>query len=326
MSLQPLNVCVTGAAGQIGYALVFRIASGQMFGPDQPVVLRLLEVEAALEAAKGVQMELKDCAFPLLADVQCYAQPQEAFDNIDWAILVGAARREKGMERQDLLHKNAHIFSEQGAMLNQYANPNARVFVVGNPCNTNCWIAMKNAPNLNPKHFYAMTMLDENRARACLADKCQVPVAKVHNAIVFGNHSSTMFPDYTHTTVAGKPAVECIQDHGWFQDVFIPTVQQRGAAIIQQKGASSAASAASAVVDSINKIHCGSLTDFSLGVVSDGNAYDIPEGLICSVPVTSHNGDVQVNKMVMLSKEAKSLFKKSIDELVMEQDMLSGIV
>ncbi|MGC6404551.1 MAG: malate dehydrogenase [Candidatus Comchoanobacterales bacterium] len=322
MSQVPLKVCVTGAAGQIGYALVFRIASGQMFGPDQPIILNLLEVAPALSSAEGVKMELLDCAFPLLHDVQCYDQANAAFQDIDWAILIGAARREKGMERQDLLHKNASIFADQGAALDANAKASARVFVVGNPCNTNCWITMKNAPSLNPKNFFAMTMLDENRARSCVAAKLNTPVKNVQNMIVYGNHSSTMFPDFEHATVNGQPLISFFDNQEWLVQEFLPTVQQRGAAVIQQRGASSAASAASAVVDSINKIYCGSSEPFSLGVVSDGSAYGLPEGLVCSLPVTSKDGDITVLSSVRHSEASKVLFQHSVDELILEQNML----
>jgi malate dehydrogenase len=288
MQKPPVKVAVTGAAGQIGYALLFRIASGQLLGPDQPVSLRLLEVEAVLGALEGVVMELDDCAFPLLHDVAISSDPKVAFDGISWAMLVGAAPRKQGMERRDLLTANAGIFQVQGQALNSVAGRDVRVLVVGNPCNTNCLIARSNAPDVPAERFFAMTRLDENRARAMLAGRAGVAVSSVTNVGIWGNHSATQFPDFGNALIDGQPVPSVISDAEWLRGDFIKAVQQRGAAVIAARGASSAASAANAAIDSVNAIWRptaeGDWT--SLAVVSGGE-YGIPEGLQFGFPVRS---------------------------------------
>lgn len=295
MQKQPVRVAVTGAAGQIGYALLFRIASGHLLGPDQPVSLRLLEVEAVLPSLQGVVMELDDCAFPLLSDVEVASDPKVAFDGISWALLVGAAPRKQGMERRDLMTANAPIFQAQGQALNEVAGSDVRVLVVGNPCNTNCLIARSNARDIPAERFFAMTRLDQNRGRAMLAAKAGVPVTEVRNLAIWGNHSSTQFPDFAHATVGGRPAIEAIDDRDWLQGDFIKSVQQRGAAVIAARGASSAASAANAAIDSVNSIWRATAEgdNAALAVVSRGE-YGIPEGLQFGFPVRSDGASWQV--------------------------------
>ena len=295
MQKQPVRVAVTGAAGQIGYALLFRIASGHLLGPDQPVSLRLLEVEAVLPSLQGVVMELDDCAFPLLSDVEVASDPKVAFDGISWALLVGAAPRKQGMERRDLMTANAPIFQAQGQALNEVAGSDVRVLVVGNPCNTNCLIARSNARDIPAERFFAMTRLDQNRGRAMLAAKAGVPVTEVRNLAIWGNHSSTQFPDFAHATVGGRPAIEAIGDRDWLQGDFIKSVQQRGAAVIAARGASSAASAANAAIDSVNSIWRATAEgdNAALAVVSRGE-YGIPEGLQFGFPVRSDGASWQV--------------------------------
>jgi malate dehydrogenase len=291
---KPVRVSITGAAGQIGYQLSFRIASGQMLGADQPVILQLLEIPPALGALEGVAMELADCAFPTLAGVVATDNPDVAFGDTDFALLVGAKPRGPGMERKDLLLENAKIFSVQGAALNAHASRDAKILVVGNPANTNALIARANAPDLNPRNFTAMTRLDHNRALTQLADKTGKHVSDIRQLTIWGNHSATQYPDIHHATVAGDPATGLV-DQGWLGDDFIPTVQQRGAAIIKARGASSAASAASAAIDHMHDWALGSAEGdwVSMGVPADGS-YGIAEGVIYSYPVICKGGDYEI--------------------------------
>jgi malate dehydrogenase len=285
----PIHVTVTGAAGQIGYALLFRIASGALFGPDQPVVLRLLEIEPGMKALEGVVMELDDCAFPLLDDIEATTDLNTAFDGTSWALLVGSVPRKAGMERGDLLTVNGGIFGPQGQAIAANAATDVRVLVVGNPCNTNCLIARSNAPEVPADRWFAMTRLDENRAKSQLAQKAGVPVASVTNLAIWGNHSATQFPDVGNARIDGKPAAEVIGDEAWLQGDFLTTVQKRGAAIIEARGLSSAASAANAAIDSVAAVHHGTPGDdwTSLAVVSNGE-YDVPQGLQFGFPVRAN--------------------------------------
>ena len=287
----PVTVTVTGAAGQIGYSLLFRIAAGEMFGDDQPIVLRLLEIEPGMKALEGVVMEIDDCAFPLVSDVITTTDLDTAFDGTSWALLVGSIPRKAGMERGDLLTVNGGIFGPQGRAIAANAADDVRILVVGNPCNTNCLIARSNAPEVPSERWFAMTRLDENRAKAQLAAKAGTPVATVSNLAIWGNHSATQFPDYAHALIGGKPAPEVIDDQAWLQGEFLTTVQKRGAAIIDARGLSSAASAANAAIDSVVSIRTATPGDdvTSLAVPSRGE-YGIPEGLQFGFPVRT-NGD-----------------------------------
>ncbi|MGH9103375.1 MAG: malate dehydrogenase [Acidimicrobiales bacterium] len=290
----PLHVTVTGAAGQIGYALLFRIASGQLLGEDQPVVLRLLEIDSALGALEGVVMELDDCAFPLLADVVTTSEPASAFDGTSWALLVGSVPRKAGMERKDLLSINGGIFGPQGDAIAAHAASEVRVVVVGNPCNTNCAIARSHASDVPDDRWFAMTRLDQNRAQRQLAARAGVAVTEVTNMAIWGNHSSTQFPDFYHARIAGRPAADLL-DRQWLEDDFITTVQKRGAAIIEARGASSAASAANAVVDSVGSIRLPTPPGdwASLALPSRGD-YGVPEGLVFGFPTRSDGKQVEV--------------------------------
>ncbi len=288
----PLHIAVTGAAGQIGYSLLFRIASGAMFGPDQPVVLHLIEIAPALPALEGVKMELEDCAFPLLQGVIPTADLDEGFRGVNWALLVGSVPRKDKMERKDLLGINGKIFTGQGQAIARNAAPDVRVLVVGNPCNTNCLIAMNNAKDVPSERWFAMTRLDENRAKAQLAQRAGVPVAEVSNLAIWGNHSSTQYPDFYNAKIGGKSATEVITDHAWLEGPFISTVQQRGTAIIKARGLSSAASAANAVVDTVHSLvfptPAGDWN--SVAVCSPGGQYDVEAGLITSFPIRTEDG------------------------------------
>jgi len=282
----PMHVTVTGAAGQIGYSLLFRIASGQLLGPDQPVVLRLLEIEPAMKALEGVVMELDDCAFPLLSDVVATAELKQAFDGTNWALLVGSIPRKAGMERGDLLEVNGGIFKPQGAAIAAHAASDVRVLVVGNPCNTNCLIARSSAPGVPSDRWFAMTRLDENRAKTQLAKKADVPVATVSNLAIWGNHSATQFPDFAHALVGRRPVPEVISDVDWLRGDFITTVQKRGAAVIEARGLSSAASAANAVIDTVNSLRTPTPDgDWSSVAVTSSGQYGAPEGLQFGFPV-----------------------------------------
>src|SRR4051812_25782786 len=278
---QPIRIAITGAGGQIGYALIFRIASGGLFGPDRPVSLRLLEITPALPALKGTLMELEDCAFPLLADVKATDKPEEAFEGADWVILVGGLPRKEGMSRADLIRANGPIFTGQGRAINDAAGPDVRILTVANPCNTNGLIARSHAPNVPADRWFAMTRLDQNRTASQLAKKAGVPVSQVTKMTIWGNHSDTQYPDYKNARIGGKPATEVITDSVWFTEAYLPTVTKRGAAVIAARGASSAASAANAAIDSVRSASSPTKADdwFSAGIVSDGS-YGVPSGLI----------------------------------------------
>ncbi|HET6436255.1 MAG TPA: malate dehydrogenase [Xanthomonadaceae bacterium] len=318
---QPVRVAVTGAAGQIGYALLFRIASGEMLGKDQPVVLQLLELplEKAQAALKGVMMELEDCAFPLLAGMVGTDDPRVAFKDADVALLVGARPRGPGMERKDLLLENAKIFTEQGRALNDVASRDVKVLVVGNPANTNAYIAMKSAPDLPAKNFTAMLRLDHNRALSQLASKAGVAVGDIEKMVVWGNHSPTMYPDYRFATANGKPLKDAINDPKWNADTFIPTVGKRGAAIIEARGLSSAASAANAAIDHVRDWVLGSNGKWvTMGVPSDGS-YGIPEGVIYGVPVTTANGEYTRVEGLPVDDFSRERMDKTLAELEEER-------
>ena len=329
MSKTPISVAVTGAAGQISYSLLFRIASGAMFGPDTPVALRLIEVEPAMRALEGVAMELDDCAFPLLSGMELTADLDTGFNGANWAILVGAMPRKAGMERRDLLGVNGGIFGPQGRAIAKVAASDVRVFVVGNPCNTNAMIAREAAKDVPADRFFAMTRLDQNRAVSQLAHKAGVEVSEVKNVAIWGNHSATQFPDFANATIGGKPATEVITDHEWLKGDFITTVQKRGAAIIEARGASSAASAANAVVDSVRSIITPTPADTcaSLSVISRGE-YGIPEGLQFGFPVASDGESWKVIEGFKLDDFARSKIAITTDELVAERsdvaDLLKG--
>jgi malate dehydrogenase len=326
-SNSPIRVAVTGAAGQIGYSLLFRIASGAMFGPNQPVILHLIEIEPALPALNGVVMELDDCAFPLLKGVVPTANLDEGFRGVNWALLVGSVPRKAGMERKDLLGINGRIFIGQGQAIQKNAASDVRIHVVGNPCNTNCLIAMSNAPEVPRDRWFAMTRLDENRAKSQLAMKAGVEVTAVTNVAVWGNHSATQYPDYTHAKVSGKPVGESIKDEAWLKGDFISSVQQRGAAIIKARGASSAASAASAVVDSVGSIvNPTAAGDWhSVCVHSDGS-YDIEKGLICSFPVASDGQKLQIVQGLNVDAFSRGKIDASVAELKEEKSLVSDLL
>jgi malate dehydrogenase len=312
---------VTGAAGQIGYSLLFRIASGELLGPDQPVILQLLEITPALGALHGVVMELEDTASPLLAGIETSDNPNEAFGDANIALLVGARPRSKGMERKDLLEANGAIFSVQGKALSDNAAPDIRVLVVGNPANTNALIAMHNAPSISPERFTAMTRLDQNRAKAYLATKAGHPVADVTHMTIWGNHSATQYPDVFRARIAGRPAAEVIGDDTWVEKDFIPAVQQRGAVIIEARGASSAASAACAAINHVHDWMMGSAPDdwVSMAIRSDG-AYGVPDGLMSSFPVTTAAGSYAVVKGLELDDFSRARIDVSVAELTEERD------
>ncbi len=323
MSANRVKVVITGAAGQIGYALLFRIASGQMFGAQTVVDLNLLELESGLTALEGVVMELQDGAFPLLGDICITSDLDTAMTGVNWAILVGAVPRKAGMERSDLLEINGTIFGPQGQALNNHAADDVRVLVVGNPCNTNCLIAMNNAPDIANERFYAMTMLDENRAKAQLALKAGVAVGEVTNLAVWGNHSSTQYPDFYHARIGGREAVEMINDDVWFKTTFMETVQQRGAAIIKARGSSSAASAANAVVDTVHAITNDTAEGdyFSLCQCSQGQ-YDIEPGLIFSFPTRVVAGQLEVVTGIEHNDDGKQRLQVTEEELKKERDVV----
>ena len=322
----PVRVTVTGAAGQISYSLLFRIASGAMLGEDQPVILQMLEITPALEALKGVAMELDDCAFPLLAGMVCTDDPNVAFKDTDYALLVGARPRGPGMERKDLLSANAAIFSVQGKAINDHASRDIKVLVVGNPANTNALITQRNAPDLNPRQFTAMMRLDHNRALTQLAQKTGKTIADVKNLVVWGNHSATQYPDVHNATVAGKSAMGLI-DQAWYENDFIPIVQQRGAAIIKARGASSAASAANAAIDHMRTWALGSAEGdwVSMGVYSDGS-YGIEKGLIYSFPCVCKNGDWEIVQGVEVNDFSKARMQATEQELREERDAVAELL
>ena len=320
----PTKITVTGAAGQIGYALLFRIASGQLLGPDRPVELRLLEITPALGAAEGTAMELLDCAFPLLSGIEISDQPDEAFDRANIGFLVGARPRTKGMERGDLLEANGGIFAPQGKAINDNAADDIRVLVVGNPANTNALIAMSNAPDVPAERFTAMMRLDHNRAIAQLASKTGMPVSEIKRMIIWGNHSATQYPDISHATIGGKPAADVIDDHVWFEDQFIRRVQQRGAEVIEARGSSSAASAANAAIDHMHDWVLGSAEgDYvSMGIPSDGS-YGVDEGIISSFPVTCSGGDYKIVEGLEISDFSRRRIDASVKELADEREAVT---
>ena len=322
LSKSPMRVAVTGAAGQIGYSLLFRIANGDLLGKDQPVILQLLEIpdEKAQKALKGVMMELDDCAFPLLAGMTAHSDPMTAFKDIDIGLLVGARPRGPGMERKDLLSANAQIFTAQGRALNAVANRTVKVLVVGNPANTNAYIAMKSAPDLPKKNFTAMLRLDHNRALSQLAAKSGKPVGEIEKLVVWGNHSPTMYPDYRFATIGGQSVKAMINDDAWNKDVFLPTVGKRGAAIIDARGLSSAASAANAAIDHVRDWVLGSNGKWvTMGIASDGS-YDIPEEIIYGYPVICTNGEYQMVKGLEIDAFSRERMTHTLNELLEERD------
>lgn len=326
MANKRVRVAVTGAAGQIGYALLFRIASGQMFGPNVDVELNLLELEPALPALEGVAMELDDCAFPLLKRIVCTADLNTAMDGVNWAVLVGSVPRKQGMERSDLLKINGGIFTKQGMAINDNASDDVRVFVVGNPCNTNCLIAMHQAKDIPNDRFFAMTTLDELRARTQLAQKAGVDITAVSQMTIWGNHSATQYPDFYNAKINGISAAQVINDEAWLKDTFISTVQQRGAAIIKARGLSSAASAANAAITGVHHL----VTDtpagesFSMCRHSDGE-YGVDKGLIFSFPCRRENGELKVVEGLPLNDFGQEMFNKTLNELRQERDAVKEL-
>ena len=322
----PVRVAVTGAAGQIAYSLIFRVAHGDMLGPDQPVILQLLEIPPAMDALKGVVMELNDCAFPLVEGIIPSDDPNVAFKDADYAYLVGARPRGPGMERADLLTANAKIFSVQGKALNDHASRNVRVLVVGNPANTNALITMKNAPDLNPRNITAMMRLDHNRSLSQIAEKTGSHSTRVEKMVVWGNHSATQYPDISYATVDGAPVVSKV-DNDWYVNTFIPTVQQRGAAIIKARGASSAASAASAAIDHMRSWALGSGGKWvSMGVHSAGNKYGIDEDIMYSFPIVCEGGGWNVVEGLEISEFSRKMMSATEAELVGERDAISDLL
>ena len=322
----PVKVAVTGAAGQIGYSLLFRIASGALFGPETPVQLRLLDIPAAMQGLEGVAMELDDCAFPLLESVEIGDNPQQIFDGANLALLVGARPRGKGMERKDLLEANGAIFTEQGKALNEVAADDVRVGVTGNPANTNALIAMKNAPNIPAERFSALTRLDHNRALSQLARKTGSTVGDIRKMTIWGNHSATQYPDIFHAEINGRNAAGVVDDQNWIENDFIPTVAQRGSAIIEARGASSAASAASATIDAARDWLHGTPDDdwASMAVASDGS-YGIPEGLMYSFPVTTTNGNWEIVQRLNINDFSRSKMDATAAELAEERSAVTEL-
>jgi len=322
----PVHVTITGAAGQIGYALVHRVASGQLLGPDQPIVLRLLEIEPAMAALEGTVMELEDGAHPLVEDIAATSDLKHAFDGASWCLLVGSIPRKAGMERGELLSVNGGIFKPQGEAINAHAADDVRVLVVGNPCNTNCLIARSNAPDVPADRWFAMTRLDENRAKTQLARKARVPVRDVTNLAIWGNHSATQFPDFAHARIAGKPAPEVISDDGWLRGPFIETVQKRGAAVIEKRGASSAASAAHAAIESVQSVWQPTPKGdwHSLAVASSGE-YSVPEGLQFGYPVRSDGSSWEVVERIEHDEWAQGKIRVTTEELVDERKEVEAL-
>ena len=330
MSKAPIRVAVTGAAGQIGYALTFRIASGQMFGPDQPVVLQMIEIpaEKPMQALEGVAMELADCAFPLLQDMVLTSDPNVGFKDANHCLLVGSKPRGPGMERGDLIRENGPIFTGQGRAINDHASSDVRVHVVGNPCNTNCLIAMHAAPDVPNDRFTAMTRLDQNRAQAQLAEKAGVQTTSVHNTVIWGNHSATQVPDFVHATIDGKPAADVITDQAWLEGDFFTTVQKRGAAIIAARGLSSAASAANALVDHVRDLRTATPAGGwnSVCVESDGS-YGVTEGLISSFPVRADgNGGWEIVQGLEMNDFLRAKLDASVAELANERELVQDLL
>jgi len=322
----PVNVTVTGAAGQIGYALLFRVASGQLLGPDVPVRLRLLEIPQAVRAAEGTAMELEDCAFPLLAGIDIFDEPRAAFDGVNVGLLVGARPRGAGMERGDLLAANGGIFGPQGEAINAGAADDVRILVVGNPANTNALIASAHAPDVPADRFNAMMRLDHNRALAQLAVKTGVPVRDIDNVIIWGNHSAKQYPDIAHAVLDGKPAASVLNDDAWVRDTFVPTVAKRGAAIIEARGASSAASAANAAMEHVNNWVNGTPEGVwtSVAMPSDGS-YGVPEGLVCGFPAVSKNGAWEIVQGLEIDAHAREMIDVSVAELIEERDAVKEL-
>jgi malate dehydrogenase len=323
----PIRVAITGAAGQIGYSLLFRIASGSMFGPNQPIILHLIEIEPALPALGGVVMELDDCAFPLLKGVVATASLDEGFRGVNWALLVGSVPRKPGMERKDLLGINGKIFIGQGQAIQRNAAPDVRVLVVGNPCNTNCLIAMNNAPQIPRDRFYAMTRLDENRAKSQLAKKAGVDVTTVTNIAIWGNHSSTQYPDFYNAKIGGRAATQVVTDEAWLKGEFIASVQQRGAAVLKARGLSSAASAANAVVDSVRSIvePTGPGDWHSVAICSDGS-YNVEKGLISSFPIRSDGKKLEIVQGLTINDFSRSKIDATVNELKEERSLVSELL
>jgi len=323
----PIKVAVTGAAGQIGYSLVFRVASGEMFGPDQPVTLHLIEIPNALDALKGVVMELHDCAFPLLESVVPTADLDQGFHDINWGLLVGSVPRKAGMERKDLLGINGKIFIGQGQAIERNAAADVRVLVIGNPCNTNCLIAMNNAKEIPRDRWFAMTRLDENRARAQLAHKAGVEITRVTNLTIWGNHSSTQYPDFYNAKIDHRPANEVIGDEKWLKEEFISSVQQRGAAVIKARGLSSAGSAANAIIDTVRFLTNDTPSDdwHSVAVRSDGS-YNVDRELISSFPVRVHGGEWKIVQDLPINEFSRDKINKSIAELKEEKSLVSDLL
>lgn len=323
----PVHVTVTGAAGQIGYQLLFRIASGQLLGANTPVVLRLLEIEPAMKALEGVAMELDDCAFPLLAGIEMTSDLNHAFTNTNWALLVGSVPRKAGMERGDLLTINGGIFKPQGRAIAENAASDVRVLVVGNPCNTNCLIARSNAPEVPADRWFAMTRLDQNRAETQLAKKAGAPVADVKNLVIWGNHSATQYPDFTNATIGGRAATDVITDTEWLQGDFITTVQKRGAAIIEARGLSSAASAANAAIDTVVSLTTPTAADdcVSVAVTSNGD-YGVPEGLTFGLPIQADGqGNWSVKEGFAIDEFSAGRIKTTSDELLSEREEVQAL-
>jgi malate dehydrogenase len=323
----PIKVAVTGAAGQIGYSLVFRIASGAMFGPDQPIAMSLIEIPNALGALEGVVMELQDCAFPLLKSITPTADLDEGFREVNWALLVGSVPRKAGMERKDLLGINGKIFIGQGQAIEKNASADVRTLVIGNPCNTNCLIAMNNAKQIPPDRWFAMTRLDENRAKAQLAHKAGVEVTAVTNMTIWGNHSATQYPDFYNAKINGRAANEVIRDEAWLKGDFIATVQQRGAAVIKARGLSSAASAANAVVDTVRSLITDTPRDdwHSVALCSTGE-YGVEKGLICSFPVRVKDGRPEVVQKVPINEFSRGKIDASVNELKEERSLVGDLL
>jgi malate dehydrogenase len=323
----PVKVAVTGAAGQIGYSLLFRIASGSMLGPDQPVELYLIEIPPVLPALEGVVMELEDCAFPLLKRIVATSDLNEGFRGVNWALLVGSVPRKQGMERKDLLGINGKIFTGQGQAIAKNAASDTRVLVVGNPCNTNCLIAMNNAKDVPSDRWFAMTRLDENRAKAQLATKAGSHNSRVTNVTIWGNHSATQYPDFYNAKIEGKPATEVIKDEAWFKETFIPTVQQRGAAIIKARGASSAASAANAAVDTVRTLVTPTAAGdwYSVAVCSDGS-YGVEKGLVSSFPIRTSVSGWEIVQGVPINDFSREKIDLSVKELAEERSLVSDLL
>ncbi len=323
----PIKIAITGAAGQIGYSLLFRIASGSMFGPDQPVELSLIEIAPGLGPLSGVVMELDDCAFPLLKKITATADLAEGFAGVHWVLLVGSVPRKAGMERGDLLSINGGIFTGQGKAIAAHADPSVRILVVGNPCNTNCLIAMNNAKSIPQDRWFAMTRLDENRAKSQLAQKAGVDITEVTNVAIWGNHSATQYPDFTNAKISGRPATDVITDHAWLEADFISTVQKRGAAIIAARGSSSAASAANAVVDTVRSLVTPtSVGDwFSVAVPSDGS-YGIAPGIITSYPIRTTQSGYEIVQGVPINAFSQSKIDITINELLEEKALVANLL